>query len=160
MDKFVYWMSRGLHIVAQLLLFFTMVLVTFDVIGRYLFKHPIKGSVDLTELALTLIIFFSIAYTHWKREHIAIDFIVERMPLRIQWIFDAVINLFITVLMVLMAVSMFNNAERLMRSNTVSSDVGLPVHVFAFLATVGLAMFAVTALFYAVYFFLKVVKKS
>jgi len=159
-ERFVYWASKGLHLVAQLLLFFMMLLITFDVLGRYLFHHPIKGSVDLTELALTVIIFFSIAYTHWKREHISIDFLMERFPLRVQWIADSVINLLITVLMVLMSWSMFENAQRLLRSNTVSADVGLPVYIFAFLATVGTIVFALTALFYAVHFVLKVVKKS
>jgi len=114
----------------------------------------------MTELALTVIIFFSIAYTHWKREHISIDFLMERFPLRVQWIADSVINLLITVLMVLMSWSMFENAQRLLRSNTVSADVGLPVYIFAFLATVGTIVFALTALFYAVHFLLKVVKKS
>lgn len=160
MERFVYWASKGLHLAAQLLLFFMMVLVTFDVMGRYLFHSPIKGSVDMTELAMTVIVFFSIAYTHWKREHISIDFLVERLPLRVQWVFDSVINLLITVLMVLMSWSMFENAQRLLRSNTVSPDVNLPVYVFAFLATVGTIVFALTALFYAVQSLLKVVKKS
>ena len=160
MERFVYWASKGLHLVAQLLLFFMVVLGTFDVTGRYLFNHPIKGSVDMMELAMTIVIFFSIAYTHWKREHISIDFLVERLPLRVQRIFDSAINLLITILMVLMSWSIFDNAQRLLRSNTVSPDVGLPVYVFAFLATVGTIVFALIALFYAVDFMLKAVKKS
>lgn len=59
-----------------------------------------------------------------------------------------------------MSWSMYENAQRLLRSHTVSADVGLPVYIFSYLATVGTIVFALTALFYAVHFLLKVGKKS
>lgn len=160
MGKVVQFLSRALHEIAQVILFAMMMLIVLDVLGRWLFHHPIKGTVDLTGLLLTVTIFFGIAYTHWKKEHIAIDFIVDRFPKRVQYAFESVINLIIFVFMVLISWSMYENAQRLLRSNTLSPDIGVPIYIFVLIAIAGTVVFGLTALYYVVHYAIKVVKKA
>ncbi len=131
-------------------------LVTADVLGRWLFSQPITGAVELTELGLSMVIFLSIAYTHLKEEHISIDFLVERLPEKVQWIVEALINLIIMVLMVLMALSLFWYAERLFTSGTVTGDLGLPIYLFAGVSGIGAIVFALTAILLALKYVAKV----
>ncbi|MDQ0162889.1 TRAP transporter small permease [Bacillus alveayuensis] len=158
MEKIIHMLSKGLHYVAQLILALMMFMVTFDVLGRWLFHRPIKGTVDFTELGLCIVIFLGLAYTHLQNEHITVDFIVEKFPKKIQWIFESVINLLIAGLMVLVAWSLLENSQRLLNSNTVTGDLGLPVYVFAILAAIGAVVFALTALLYTIDYAQKVVK--
>nr|WP_245347596.1 TRAP transporter small permease [Oceanobacillus polygoni] len=149
-------MNTGLLYVAQVVLIIMVFLVTADVLGRWLFSQPITGAVELTELGLSMVIFLSIAYTHLKEEHISIDFLVERLPEKVQWIVEALINLIIMVLMVLMALSLFWYAERLFTSGTVTGDLGLPIYLFAGVSGIGAIVFALTAILLALKYVAKV----
>jgi len=160
MEKIVHFLSRALHEIAQVILFAMMMLVVLDVLGRWLFNSPIKGTVDLTGLLLTVTIFFGIAYTHWKKEHIAIDFIVDKFPKRVQWAFECVINLIILVFMTMVSVSLYQNAQRLLQSNTLSPDINVPIYIFVLLAIAGTVVFGLTALYYVVHYAIKVVKNA
>jgi TRAP-type C4-dicarboxylate transport system permease small subunit len=60
-----------------------MVLVIFiNVIGRYLFRMPLKGTVEIVELALVVTVFFAMAYTEVVQGHITMDEVVARFPRR------------------------------------------------------------------------------
>ncbi|MBP2076048.1 TRAP transporter small permease [Oceanobacillus polygoni] len=156
MEKLITKLNTGLLYVAQVVLIIMVFLVTADVLGRWLFSQPITGAVELTELGLSMVIFLSIAYTHLKEEHISIDFLVERLPEKVQWIVEALINLIIMVLMVLMALSLFWYAERLFTSGTVTGDLGLPIYLFAGVSGIGAIVFALTAILLALKYVAKV----
>lgn len=160
MKKIVFSLSKGLHYVAQLILAIMMILITFDVLGRWLFSKPIKGTVDLTELGLSMVIFLSLAYTHVRKEHISVDFLVEKLSQKVQRIFDIVINIIIAGLMLLMAWSLYGNVQRLNSSNTISGDLGLPIYIFAILAVIGAIAFALIAIVWAIDDTKKVVNKD
>jgi len=160
MKKVVFSLSKGLHIVAQIILAMMMLLVTFDVLGRWLFNTPIKGTVDFTEVGLSMVVFLSLAYTHVLKEHISVDFLVETLPQKVQWIFDLVINVLIAGLMLLVAWSIFGNAQRLQSSNTITGDLGMPIYLFAILAAIGSAIFAFVAIVWVIHYTKKVVNKD
>ena len=62
-----------------------MVLIIFtNVIGRYLFRMPLKGTVEIVELALVVTVFFSMAYTEVVHGHITMDEVVARFPRRVK----------------------------------------------------------------------------
>ena len=59
--------------IASVLLFFTVLLTLFDVVGRNLMSHPIPGATELTELALVGITFLVYPRVALARQHIVID---------------------------------------------------------------------------------------
>lgn len=158
MDKFITKLNNGLQYVAQVVLMIMVFMVTFDVLGRWLFSQPITGAVEVTELGLSMVIFLSIGYTHLKEEHISIEFLVDRFPEKVQAIVDGIINLIIAVLMILLALSLFWYAQRLFVSGTVTGDLGLPIYVFAAVSGIGAVVFALTALLLTVKYVKKVGK--
>lgn len=159
MERMITKLNTGLVYIAQAVLIIMVILVTADVVGRWLFSQPITGAVEITELGLSMVIFLSIGYTHLKEEHISIEFLVERLPEKAQWIVEEFINLIIMVVMVLMAFSLFWYAERLFTSGTVTGDLGLPIYLFAAVAGVGAIVFVLNALFLAIKYFTKVGKR-
>lgn len=150
--------NNGLQFVAQAVLIIMVFLITFDVIGRWIFNQPITGAVEVTELGLSMIIFLSIGYTHLKEEHVSIDFVVAKFPVSVQWIIEGIINLVVAAVMILMSVSLFWYAERYFTSGTVTGDLGLPVYIFAGVAGIGAIVFALTGLLLAIKYFRKVGK--
>ncbi|HHW37717.1 MAG TPA: TRAP transporter small permease [Bacillales bacterium] len=146
MKKTIKTLSKGLQTVAQIILLIMMLIITFDVLGRWLFHHPIKGTVDITEIALSMVVFFSIGYAHLKKVHITIDFVVDKFSNKVQLVFDSVINVVIATVMGVVTWSLWQNAQRLMNSNTVSSDLNIPIHIISILAAIGTAIFALIAI--------------
>ncbi|MEH7177511.1 TRAP transporter small permease [Neobacillus vireti] len=69
-----------------------MPLVTIFAILRSL-NHPVLGDVELTQLAMVLLIMGSLAYTEKTNSHISIGIIVDRLPAKIQVIFDLAAHL-------------------------------------------------------------------
>lgn len=160
MEKWIEKFSNGLHWISRLILFLMAFLVTFDVCGRYFFKQPITGAVELTGYGLSLLIFLSLAVTHLHKEHVTIDFLVEKLPEKVQWIFESVINLVIALLLIAISASIFWYAIRLYTSNTITGDLGIPISIFAFISTIGGLVFALTALLFFVKSLQKAVKKD
>jgi len=70
------WLSYGSAIILGVLFLLTAT----DVILRYLFNCPMSGVYELTGYLLLAIICLSIAYLQGKRGHIALEFLVSRLP--------------------------------------------------------------------------------
>ncbi|MYL42607.1 TRAP transporter small permease [Virgibacillus salexigens] len=160
MERIIQRLSKMLHVFAQIILLFMAVMITLDVLGRWLFKTPVTGTVDFTELGLSVVIFLSLAYTHVKEEHITIDFVVERFSQRIQWIVESIIHLLIAVLMVLVSWSTCHYAIRLFHANTVTGDLSIPLYPIAILAVIGSILFAFIAILHSIYYLQKVVHQN
>jgi len=158
--KAIQGINNVLHYISQIILAIMAFLITLDVLGRWLFRTPITGATELVENGLSLLIFLSLAITHIYKEHITIDFIVEKFSQRVQYVFDGLINLAITILMVLMGISIFIYAGRMQESNIITGDLGIPVSLFAFICAIGSLFFALTAFLHAIQFFQKGVKQN
>jgi TRAP-type C4-dicarboxylate transport system permease small subunit len=160
MERMINKLNKGLHYVAQLILVAMMLMITFDVLSRWIFNFPIIGTYDFTQSGLSMVIFLGLAYTHQLKEHISIDLIVEKLPKKIQSICNSVINLFIAGLMSVLALQLLHNARRLHDSNTVTGDLNLPIYLFAILAAFGTFVFALTAVMNGIVYLQKVVKEE
>lgn len=158
MEKLVNKLNVALVNVAKAILMLMVFLVTFDVLGRWIFDQPITGSVELVGFGLSLVIFLSIGYTHLHEEHISIDFLVARFPEKIQCVIEGVINSIITLLMILMAGSLVWYGVRLFESGTVTGDLGIPIYIMAIITVMGALVFAFTSLHLAIKYFTKVGK--
>lgn len=150
MKKIAYVLSKGLHTAAQIILGIMMLLITFDVLGRWIFNKPIVGTVDFVSVGLSIVVFLSLAFTHLKGEHITIDFIVERFSTKTQRTIEVIINLVISLFLLVVTWSLVDHMLRLYRSNTVTGDLSIPVYLFAIVAIIGMAIFLLVALTQAI----------
>ncbi len=57
----------------------SMLLITADVMGRYLFNSPIPGTLEVTEFFLCIIVFGGLTYLEIRGEHIRILLIYSRL---------------------------------------------------------------------------------
>ena len=76
---------------AGMAVFMLMVALTFaDVFLRYFFHNSLNGTVEATELFMVVVVFSSIAYTQWTRNHVVMDVLTASMTPRWQNIWEAV----------------------------------------------------------------------
>lgn len=84
LEKYINTLANMLAYIAMGALFVMMALGTGDVLGRYFFNHPIKGTFELFEVLLVAVVLLSLARTQHQGEHITMDFLWIRLSPRIQ----------------------------------------------------------------------------
>jgi TRAP-type C4-dicarboxylate transport system permease small subunit len=78
------WVVKAAAFVAAIVLGGMMLLTVADVVGRYFFNHPIKGTWELIGLLLVCAGTWGLAYCQYQRAHISISIILARFPPRVQ----------------------------------------------------------------------------
>jgi TRAP-type C4-dicarboxylate transport system permease small subunit len=74
---------HGFGIISEIATFVMMALVVANIIGRYLFNHPVTGTLEITESLLVIIIFLSLAMTQYDGGHIRVTILTRRLPRRL-----------------------------------------------------------------------------
>ena len=83
------WLARCAAVILAV-----MAAITFaDVIGRYVFNRPLTFTLELTELAMGLIVFLSVGLVTHRKEHVSVDFVTLRMTPKLRAAVDIFINL-------------------------------------------------------------------
>src|SRR5947207_10563376 len=68
--------------------------VTFgDVVGRYFFQAPFAFTVELTQMAMAIVVYFGVGLVTHEDAHISADVVVLRLPPRLRALFALVTNL-------------------------------------------------------------------
>lgn len=142
------WASRTLGFVSVAALFAMMWLTFVDVWGRYLFRQPITGAYEITELMMGVLIFSGLPILCSQEGHIAIDILDSLFPKK--WVrpHRAIVNFISAGALGVLAWRMFIQADELWRHHEVTRDLKLPHGPFALVfavlsAAACLACFAV-----------------
>lgn len=146
--------------ISNMFLVFIMTIITIDVLGRNLLNKPLKGTYELTELGAALLVFFALAITHRKGEHITIDFIVDKFPAKAKNMLLGIVEIVIAVILFIMSNHLFDNGLRMMERKSTTTDLAISVHPFLFIITFTLIIFALTAIFKAIHYFGLAVNKK
>lgn len=123
-----------------------MLLIAFDVIGRYVFNRPIPGGYELTEYLMAVVVPLSVAYCMRQKNHVGVDLVVERLALKTRrWV--EIVTLSIT--MVLMGFMAWQNWIRfieVVRKPEVSAVLKVPSYPFFLAIPIGFTAFVLFAL--------------
>jgi TRAP-type C4-dicarboxylate transport system permease small subunit len=66
-----------------------MTLTCLDVLLRF-FRHPIPGTYEIVGMLGAVFVSFSLARTSVDQGHIAVDFLVQRLPKRLRYVVEAI----------------------------------------------------------------------
>jgi TRAP-type C4-dicarboxylate transport system permease small subunit len=135
---------RGMTLVAGVVLFGLMLYTVLDVVLRYGFNKPFASSVEVTEFAMAIIVFFGLAYCGWTGGHVAVD-ILERPLEDPRLRFVPVILTFISALL-FAAIAWFTTVEALSTMHRVTNMLKWPHYPFMLAVAFGSALFAVVLL--------------
>ncbi len=115
-----------------------------DVVLRYGFNRPFSGSLELTEFAMSAIVFLGIAYCGWLGGHVAVDILdrpLENPRLR----FIPVLLTFISALL-FVAMAWLGAVEAFTSMHRFSNMVRWPHWPFQLTVAFGAAMYAAVLL--------------
>jgi len=136
-------------------LFLMMLLTCADVLLRF-FGHPILGTFDIVSFLGIFIVAFSLAYTQLNKGHVAIEYIVGRLPSRSQSVAKTLTYLISTTFFAVLCWESFIFANDLRMSGEVSATAEIPVFPFGY--SLAVACFSITLVLFVD--FLKSIKQA
>ena len=90
-----------------------MTLTFVDVIARYVVNRPVRGSLELTELGLLVLIFAGLPLVTHANEHVTMDLIDRLLPERARRLLARLVELACAAIMFLLTWQMWLKAGRI-----------------------------------------------
>lgn len=125
--------------------------VTFgDVIGRYFFHAPFAFTVELTQIAMALVVYFGVGLVTHQDAHISADVVTLRLPARLRALFALVTNLLALGFLALMVWRLWLQAEFLFAKGDTTMVWEVPLWPVAFAVAAGSVLFLTGVLLHLV----------
>ena len=124
-----------------------VVVIVINVVGRYLFKLPLQGTVEIVELALVVTVVFAFTYAEVKNGHVTMDEVIARFPRRARAILMRIMYFAAAAFFLIMgwrtAVLSISHAIPLIR---VTDVLKIPIAPLIFIVAIGAVMFGLVLL--------------
>jgi len=131
-ERFTNALSKWLNWVAGIGLVGMLGLIVADVIGIKIFNNPIPGAIEIVAFLGVVVTAFAIAYTHIVRGHIKVEFLIIRLPARVQAILGSFVFFLGIILFALLAWRSYEYGHVLQVTGEVSMTQGIPFYPFVY----------------------------
>ncbi|WGI26464.1 TRAP transporter small permease [Halomonas alkaliantarctica] len=118
------WLTLGMEYLIGAILVALIMSVSCNVVGRALFNYSLPWADELARMLFVWLVFIGAAAAFSRYEHIAVDALVRRLPLRVAHILYLLQHLIITALMVVM---IWGGYQVLARSSGRSAILDVPL---------------------------------
>lgn len=129
-------LERALAVLAASLLFAMMLLTFIDVIMRYLFNAPIKGSFEISETLMAVLIFAGLPLVSRAGEHVTIDSVLRLSSAGVRKFMALLAQLGCAAALVGMAWLLYLKANRFASAGDVTQSLKLPIAPVVYLMAV------------------------
>jgi TRAP-type C4-dicarboxylate transport system permease small subunit len=153
--------SKVMAVTAAFVLVAMMLLTVGDVVGRYFFNRPIKGTWELIGLLLVCAGTWGLGYCQMKKAHISITVLLNRFPHKVQVIVSSLTYFIGLAGFSLICWQMFLLAKRyfLLTRGNITDTLGVPYSPFMLALSVGIGMGALMLLIDIVNSIAEVIRK-
>lgn len=123
--------SGFMNAIAAIGLTFIMLLTILDVILRS-FKMPIVGTYELVAFTGGIIIGFAIPLTSWKRGHVYVDFLIQKLPPGSRDIVNIWTRLIVLIFFAIVGVTLFKHGGYLYSTKEITPTLQIPFYPVVF----------------------------
>jgi TRAP-type C4-dicarboxylate transport system permease small subunit len=140
------WSDSIVGVLAGATLFLLMALTAVDVVGRYLLSRPLPGSLELTEIMMSVMIFAALPLVTARGGHIAVDLADHLFPERLKRWIDRLVSLVCAAGLAVLAWRLAVKAMQLGRYGDVTAALTIPLYPLAWFMAVGVGLTAIVLL--------------
>lgn len=146
LDRAAELIARLLNIVGVGMGLIMVLIVTANVIGRYLFRRPLIGTVEIEEFMLLALVFFGIGYAQVKKRHVSISVLVDRLPSKAQFVINNITCLLSLIVFSLITWQSLVMAKRYWIKGVSSLFLEIPLSPFLCIVAAGCAVLCLALL--------------
>ena len=144
--------------VAMWATFFLMAMTSVHVILRKISIYSVPGAMELTELSLVVIVFFSIGYLQSQNGHVRVSMFVDMFPLRARKIIEFVVLLASAVVLFVMFYAGMLQVQSQLGTGIKTNVLLIPLWPFVIVMTIGLVLYALSLSVHAALALIEVIK--
>ncbi|QDG75400.1 TRAP transporter small permease [Labrenzia sp. PHM005] len=135
------WMDANAErYLAAALLAFIVLLISFNVVMRYVFNASLSWGEELTLWTFVWFIWIAVSYGFHKREHIRITVLKDQLPDRVQLMLDMLVDVLILMFLTLLTYECLKLIQLPYVAKQKSVVLGLPIPILYASAPVGAAL--------------------
>lgn len=131
-------LAIGPAFIAGIALFFMMVLTFVDVISRSVFSAPLSYSAEVTEIAMTVVVFAALPMATLKGSHIVVDLFDGFFSVRGALIRDFLVNLVCVGALAYPAYRVWTIGTRSKSYNEVTEILNIPQYYLIYFVSIAL----------------------
>jgi TRAP-type C4-dicarboxylate transport system permease small subunit len=135
--------STYLSYIGNAAIAFMMLLTTVDVLGRYFFNSPVLGAYEITEYLMLIMVFSFLAFAQSNKAHINVDIVYNRLPARLQRVFERFNHIVCLLMMILVTWKSAQRILELKRTGEASLLLKIPDYPFAVFLVIGCLVFCI-----------------
>lgn len=152
-------LSKVINAIGMGVLVVMMLLTVTDVILRYAFSQPIRGSLELTEYFMVIVVYLAVGWCAVKKGHVKVDFLVSRFPPRTQAIIDSATYLLSFGVCSFIAWRGFVEFKAVWLVHRVSDVLSIPAYPFHLVLAIGCGVLCLVLVANLVQFVAQAVKR-
>lgn len=133
MDRFI----DTIELIAAIFVGLVAANIFVSVLLRYFFAASIPDAYDLGKNMLGILIFWGIAATSYRGDHITVDLVWAAASPRWQRVIDVFATLVLLLVVIVMTVMLFDKVRQTYEQNVLTYDLGMPVWPFFAVAWLG-----------------------
>ncbi len=145
MEKIVYSMALWAARVAQVALAAVMFVIVTNVLMRAVWK-PLPGTYELVEIGGAVLLSLGVAYCAVMKGHVAVEVLVEKLPLRLRALVEGTTSLIAFVFAGAIGYDSFVYSARVMGRGYATGHLSIPLYPFYYLVSFGLIILALVLL--------------
>ena len=142
--------SRAFDMLAGLILAGTALLIVANIIGRTLFNFSLLGTYELVGYLTASAIGLSLARCAVENSHIAIEFVLDRFPLKTQWVIDIVLSVPSFLFLSYATYHLFSYGGRIAATGEVSPTTQMIFYPYIYLVSIGFLMLSLVVLMHMI----------
>lgn len=146
LEKAIYRFAAKVSYVGQTVLMVMVLLVVVDVILRRFFNSPLPWSLEVIQVMLVIVVFFSVAYCGVQKAHVCIDVLTARIPQKARTIISIFTHILGITILIYMAWGGSISALARYHDNRVTGILPIPIYPFAFVVAFGCLLLALVLL--------------
>jgi len=132
--------TRGLHVLATIMLLAIVVINGVNVIGRYMFNRPMETADELMIFLLTAAVFFCLPRCTFENEHIRMDLIRSHVSGWARRVWDLLIELLHLAMMILVLYVGIPTIAKLFSWGQVSDAAKVPMWIVHSVIPIGFGL--------------------
>ncbi len=144
LEKVQTFLNRILLILGSLAVLALMSLATLNVVLRWPFGIPYRGTYEVVGFLGAIVIAFALGYTQKRKDHIVVDILSEKFPKRVNQLLDGVSYLVTMIFFAIVSWQVFAWGVKIRNSGEVSETLKIIYHPVIFAVASGFAAFSFT----------------
>ena len=112
--------------------------MVWSIIGRRFLNAPLKGSTEITQLALAVMTFMVLGLEHMGHEKMTVDLVIKHFSKRAQAIIAPIVYLLAIAIFCILCWQLVVLARTYQEANQTLRNLDVPIYPFAYLAAFGI----------------------